>query len=220
MELMNLLQERTLTLRRASEPGVALDEYGGLPVLEGRHVTLRALRPSDAPSLCSFLTAPEVARFITQPPATVEGFERFIAQTSRSRSGKYVCFAVTLKGDDTAIGMFQIREIESRFSTAEWGFALGSSFWGTGIFEEAASLVLEFAFQKLGVHRLEARVAVRNGRGGRALQKVGAVQEGILRRSFFRDGQYLDQVLYTIIEDDWRASRGVSLHAAHAVVLH
>ena len=220
MERINLLPERAVTVRRTAQPGAALDEYGGLPVLEGRHVILRALRTSDASALCAFLTAPEVARFITQPPATVDGFERFIAQTSHVRSGKYVCFAVTLKGNDTAIGMFQIREIEPHFSTAEWGFALGSQFWGTGVFEEAANLVLEFAFQKLGVHRLEARAAVRNGRGGRALQKVGAVQEGVLRRSFFRDGQYLDQVLYTIIDDDWRASRGVSLHAAQAIVLH
>ena len=73
----------------------------------------------------------------------------------------------------------------------------------------AAKLVLDFAFDVVGAHRLEARAAVRNGRGNGALLKMGAVQEGILRRSFQKNGDYLDQVLYAIIEDDWRASQNV-----------
>jgi RimJ/RimL family protein N-acetyltransferase len=149
-----------------------------------------------------------VARFISPPPSTVEGFERFIAWTLRQRTaGTYACFAVTLKGFNTAIGIFQVREMETGFGTAEWGFAIGSPFWGTGVFEEGARLVLEFAFETLGVHRLEARATVKNGRGTGALRKVGAVPEGLLRKSFLRDGEYLDQVLYAIVEDDWRASR-------------
>jgi len=48
---------------------------------------------------------------------------------------------------------------------------------------------------------------VKNGRGNGALRKVGAVQEGLLRRSFLRDGQYLDQVLWTILESDWQGGR-------------
>jgi len=114
---------------------------------------------------------------------------------------------VTLHGFDTAIGIFQVRETEPGFGTAEWGFAIGSPFWGTGVFEEGANLVLEFVFDTIGVHRLEARAAVVNGRGNGALVKLGAVHEGVLRKSFLRNGQYLDQVLYAIVEDDWRAAR-------------
>jgi [ribosomal protein S5]-alanine N-acetyltransferase len=190
---------------------VSSDWQRKLPVLTGEHITLRELRASDAPSLFSLLTTQEVARFISPPPSTVEGFERFIAWTLRQRTaGTYACFAVTLKGFDTAIGIFQVRETEPGFGTAEWGFAIGSPFWGTGVFAEAAQLVLEFAFEKLGVHRLEARAAVRNGRGTGALLKVGAVPEGVLRKSLLRDGEYLDQVMYAIVEDDWRASRDAS----------
>jgi len=61
----------------------------------------------------------------------------------------------------------------------------------------------------LGVSRLEARVSVHNGRGNGALRKVGAVQEGILRRSFLRNGQYHDQTLWTILDEDWRTTRTV-----------
>src|SRR5258705_9326506 len=168
-----------------AEPIVSSDWRRALPVLSGEQVRLRELRTSDAQSLFALLITQEVARFISPPPSTVEGFEKFIAWTQRQRAaGIYACFAVTLKGFDTAIGIFQVRETEPGFGTAEWGFAIGSPFWGTGVFEEGAELVLEFAFDTLGVHRLEARAAVKNGRGNGAPAKVGAVQEGILRKSF------------------------------------
>jgi ribosomal-protein-alanine N-acetyltransferase len=192
----------------ASAEAVSTDWRERLPVLTGEKVMLRDLRPSDAMSLFTLLTTEEVARFISPPPTSVEGFERFIAWAHRQRTaGAYACFAVTLQGNDTAIGIFQLRELEPGFGTAEWGFAIGSPFWGTGIFRQGAELMLQFAFDIVGVHRLEARAAVKNGRGNGALQKIGAVQEGVLRKSFLRNGQYLDQVLYAIVEDEWRATR-------------
>jgi [ribosomal protein S5]-alanine N-acetyltransferase len=197
---------------------VSTDWRTGLPLLSGKRVTLRDLRISDAASLLAMLTTEEVARFISPPPSTVEGFERFIAWTMRQRaSGTYACYAVTLSGFDTAIGIFQVRETEPGFTTAEWGFAIGSPFWGTGVFEESAKLVLEFAFETVGVHRLEARAAVVNGRGNGALIKIGAVNEGVLRKSFLRNGKYLDQVLYSIVDDDWRASREPAASAREVV---
>jgi ribosomal-protein-alanine N-acetyltransferase len=187
---------------------ITTDWQQRLPVLKGAQVVLRELRTSDAPSLLAMLTTEEVSRFISPPPTTVEAFERFIAWTHRMRTaGTYACFAVTVQGFDTAIGIFQVRELEPGFGSGEWGFAIGSPFWGTGVFQEGAELVLAFAFETLGVHRLEARCAVANGRGNGALRKVGAVQEGVLRKSFLRNGEYLDQVLYAIVEDDWRAPR-------------
>ena len=190
---------------------VSTDWRNRLPVMTSKQVVLRELRASDAASLFAMLTTEEVARFISPPPTTVEGFERFIAWTLRQRTaGTYACFAVTLQGFDTAIGIFQLRETEPGFGTAEWGFAIGSEFWGTGVFQQGAELMLEFAFNTVGVHRLEARAAVLNGRGNGALLKMGAVQEGILRKSFQKDGAYLDQVLYAIIEDDWRASQNIA----------
>jgi [ribosomal protein S5]-alanine N-acetyltransferase len=204
---MELLDTQMVTTSSTPEV-VSTDWRQKLPVLASGQVVLRELRASDAQSLFALLTTEEVARFISPPPSTVEGFERFIAWTLRQRAaGSYACFAVTLKGFDTAIGIFQVRETEPGFATAEWGFAIGSPFWGTGVFEEGAHLVLGFAFDTLGVHRMEARAATRNGRGNGALLKVGAVQEGVLRKSFLRNGEYLDQVLYAIVEDDWRATR-------------
>jgi len=181
-----------------------------LPVMTGSMVTLRDLRLSDAPTLLAMLSTEEVARFISPPPTTVEAFERFIAWTHRERAaGNYVCFGVVPHGMDTAVGIFQIRQLEPGFATAEWGFAIGSAYWGTGVFLDAAKRAVDFAFETIGVHRLEARAAVANGRGNGALRKIGATQEGILRKSFLRNGQYLDQTLWTILDEDWRRAKTV-----------
>jgi RimJ/RimL family protein N-acetyltransferase len=191
-------------------PATSSDWRQRLPVLTGTGVTLRELRMSDAPALLALLTVEEVSRFISPPPSTVDGFERFIAWAAREcEAGRYVCFAVVPEGYDTAVGLFQLRQLDPTFGTAEWGFAIGSAFWGSGLFTRGAELVIEFAFDVIGVHRLEARAAVQNGRGNGALRKAGAVQEGILRKSFLRGGTYHDQVLWAILHEDWYRSKAV-----------
>jgi ribosomal-protein-alanine N-acetyltransferase len=208
---VNLSQHLATSTRDQEGLQVTTSDWrSGLPLLSGTTATLRELRLSDAPSLLAMLTTEEVVRFISPPPTTVEGFERFInwAHTQR-QAGNYVCFAVVPAGYETAVGLFQVRQLEPGFATAEWGFALGSSFWGTGIFLECARLVVDFAFEEIGVHRLEARSCVHNGRGNGALRKVGALQEGVLRRSFVRNGERLDQVLWSILREDWYQSKAV-----------
>ena len=201
------------------ETVVSTDWKQGLPTLRAGQVVLRELRASDAASLFALLTTEEVSRFISPPPTTVEGFERFITWAQRQRAaGAYACFAVTVAGYDTAVGIFQVRETGANFETAEWGFAIGSQFWGTGLFQDGANLVLDFAFDTIGVHRLEARAAVKNGRGNGALQKLGATQECLLRKSFLKNGEYLDQVLYAMLDTDWRGSRTIAM--APAVRVH
>jgi len=138
-------------------------------------VTLRALRAADAASLLQLLTDEEVTRFISPPPTTVEGFERFIAWADAQRAaGQYLCYAVVPRNGETAVGIIQVRPLTRGFETAEWGFAVGRPYWGTGLFVDAADLVQAFAFETLSVHRLEARVVVANGRGNGVLRKLGA----------------------------------------------
>ena len=179
-----------------------------LPVLRGAGFELRELRESDAASLYTMLTAEEVARYITPPPASVGGFERFVEYAHRRRrQGEFACFAVVPEGLDTAIGIFQVRALDAQFSTAEWGFALGSPFWGRGLFTEGARLVMAFAFEQIGVNRLEARAMAANERANSALRKVGARKEAVLRQSMAKNGHLHDEHLWAIVETDWRQTR-------------
>ena len=82
-----------------------------------------------------------------------------------------------------------MRALGPGFVIADWGFAIGSEFWGSGMFAEAAEIVLDFTFDVLGTHRLEARAALGNGRGNGAMKKLGAEREGVLRHAFLREGE-------------------------------
>lgn len=189
---------------------VVADWTKGLPIFNGQRMMLRELVKSDATTLLSMLRTEEVAKFISPPPTTPEGFEKFIAWVIRERqAGNQMTFGIVPEGFDHAVGLVQVRAIAPRFSVAEWGFAVGSPFWGTGLFRASARMTLDFVFQHTAVNRLEARAAVQNSRGNGALRKLGAVQEGVLRGSLLKNGQYLDQIMWSILSQDWFQAQAV-----------
>jgi len=192
------------------------DWKNGLPVFKSSRMMLRELVKTDAATLLGLLKTDEVARFISPPPTTPEGFEKFIQWAIGQRqAGNQMTFGMVPEGYDHAVGIVQVRAIAPNFSVAEWGFAVGSAFWGTGLFLASARTAVDFAFQHTGVNRLEARAAVQNGRGNGALRKLGAVQEGILRGSLLKDGKYLDQIMWSIVASDWYKTNAISNATVH-----
>ena len=190
----------------APSPSPVAQWRQALPSLRGERLTLRELRVEDGPALLPLIAAPEVTRFMSPPPEAPNWFATFITATARERqAGRYAGFAIVPHGQDEPVGLVQIRQLEPGFSTAEWGIAVGSAWWGKGLFEDTGRLVLGFAFETLGVHRLEARVAAQNARGNAAVGKLGAVAEGLLRRALrTSDGTTHDQILWAWLDDEWR----------------
>ncbi|MCA1585439.1 MAG: GNAT family N-acetyltransferase [Acidobacteria bacterium] len=195
------------------------------PTPRGRMADLRAVERRDARALLTLLSSEEVSRFAAPAATNLDAFERFIDwSAAQGLERRQFCFAVVPHGT-TAVGLFQVRAIEHGFRSAEWGFAIAFAFWGTGLSADASALVLDF--DTLGAHRLEARAVAMNARGTGALLKVGAVQEAVLRRAFLCDdghqpvadmaapnagwtsstGCYVDQVLWSILDEDWRHTR-------------
>jgi ribosomal-protein-alanine N-acetyltransferase len=167
-----------------------------LPVLRGSGMRLRELQVSDAASLCALLTTEDVARFISPPPASVAAFEDFIRWSHvRRAQGRYICFGIVPEGYEAAVGIFQIQLVAGE--TAEWGFVLGSPFWGTGLFTEGAIALLDFAFDGIGLELVAARASVANGRGNGALRKIGAVREELIPNGVLHNGILLDQYYWT-----------------------
>jgi Acetyltransferase (GNAT) domain len=99
---------------------------------------------------------------------------------ARACAGRFVCFGIVPDGHEHTAGIIQVRSVAPNFEVAEWGFAIGSNFWGRGVFPVAAREVMAFTFNTLRGHRVGARATVENGRGNGALQKIGATREGLL----------------------------------------
>lgn len=180
----------------------------GLPTLRSHHVVVRELEDTDAASLLLMIGHPDVARFLGTPPSSVEGFEAFVRWTHRRRAeGAYACFGIVPADRTHAVGFVQVRALEADFRTAEWGFALGRPYWGSGLFAEAATRVIGFAFDVLGVQRLQARSARDNHRCHAALRRLGARRLAVLRDAFETDGHYQDELVWGLRAADWPVPR-------------
>ena len=175
-----------------------------LPTLVGRVVTLREPVTQDLGPLVDLLSIGDATRFGLEEPVSDVGVQELIERFSRERTdGVAVTYVITLATARTIVGLVQVRQLDPSFEAAEWECTIAPSSRGSGIFLEAARLVGSFAFGTLGAHRLEARVLLQNGRAHGALRKLGAVQEGILRRSVRRAGEYFDQILWSLLKEDW-----------------
>jgi RimJ/RimL family protein N-acetyltransferase len=178
----------------------------GLPELSDGTMVLRELRLRDAPSLLAHLNHSRVFQYTAPCPSSVDGFRRFIRWThAERRRGRHACYGIIPPKQTNPVGIVQIWPIDHDFSTAEWGFVLGESYWGTGLFMHTARLFLDAVFGSFGVFRLEARAVDANGRGNGVLRKLGAICEGQLRGGF-RDGEAVSaHVMWSILAPEWVA---------------
>jgi RimJ/RimL family protein N-acetyltransferase len=175
-----------------------------LPTLSARLVTLREPTPSDLRPLMDLLLLADASRFGIDEPLSEMAVQQLLDRIARDReAGVAFTFLVTISSSRAIAGLVQARQIDLSWESAEWECTLAPSWRGTGAFLEAARLVGSFAFGTVGVHRLESRVLLQNGRANGALRKLGAVQEGVLRESVRRGSTYLDQVLWSVLKEDW-----------------
>ncbi len=175
-----------------------------LPTLAGRVVVLREIGQQDLGPLVELLSLSDATRFGLDEPVGEISAQELIDRAPRDRAaGLSFTYAITVAASRTVVGVLQVRQLDPSFEAAEWECTLAPSARGSGVFLEAARLAGSFTFSTLGAHRLEARVLLQNGRGNGALRKLGAAQEGVLRRSIRRGGEYFDQVLWSMLKEDW-----------------
>jgi RimJ/RimL family protein N-acetyltransferase len=208
----------SITANNTATASIAIatsDWRHALPVLSGNKVMLRQLEVSDAPLLFAMLTSEEVSRFISPPPTTVEAFEKFIIWTHAERqAGRYACFAVVPHGVKHRGRFVPAAPTRKGLRDSRVGLRARLGILGHRNLRRQRQLVVDFAVETLKVCRLEARACVANGRGNGALRKLGAVQEGVLRRSFLKNGQFLDQMLWSILAEEWRQAKALWAPAA------
>jgi len=180
------------------------DWQTALPPLAGRVVTLREPASSDVGALMDLLSIGDACRFGLEGAVTELSVRQLIDGMRRSRAeGLAFTYVAVVTAARAVVGLIQVRQLEPSFESAEWECVVAPSWRGTAVFLETARLVGSFAFSAVGVYRLESRVLVQNGRANGAMRKIGAVEEGVLRRSTRRGSEYLDQVLWSVLKDDW-----------------
>src|SRR5215203_2995983 len=176
----------------------------GVPLLHGDLTTLREVAASDVHSLFTLFSNPAVTAYMAPPPPTLAKFAGFVEWSHQQRAqGRGVCFGVVPDGMTAAVGILQVR-LDSTLPGAEWGFVLSAHFWSTGVFSDAATVLVEFAFAAMRVERLEARIALRNRRAHAAVQKLGAVFESTVAGTSPLGIPRDPEAVWTMREPDWR----------------
>lgn len=115
-------------------------------------------------------------------------------------SGSAYIFAIRLKDNPTIIGGVGLG-IDKTNNKAEMGYWLDEQYWNKGMVTEAAKALVQFGFDTLELKRIFATHFTHNEASGRIMQKIGMQKEGILQAYTLKDGQYLDHIVYAIINE-------------------
>ncbi|NJN64261.1 MAG: GNAT family N-acetyltransferase [Acidobacteria bacterium] len=181
-----------------------------MPRLRAARLTLRPLIPADVPALFEVFGDSEVMRYWSRPPlaslADADALLHEIHEGFRTRS--FLQWGIEIDDQDGIAGTCTLFRIERAHRRAEIGFALGRRHWGRGFASEAAARAVGFAFESLGLHRIEADADPRNARSLRLLEGLGFVREGILRERYHVNGEIQDAVILGLLRAVWIRRRG------------
>ena len=98
------------------------------------------------------------------------------------------------------IALYAVKRLP--YSSAFVGYAMDEIYVGKGIVTEAVNMVVRFAFEQIGLHRVEAYVSTQNSASMRVLEKAGFQQEGLLRKLLYINGHWVDHYMYARLEDE------------------
>ena len=168
---------------------------------EGRHVRLEPLALAHLPAFLRHYD-PEVYRFLSRAPvAPTEEALRAHLEGLLGEPGR-VNWAI-LFGKEVA-GRISVLAPEPEHAKLELGTMLFKPFWGSPANKEAKYLLLRHAFEVLRAERVQFKVDLRNERSQRALEALGAVREGVLRKNRrLPDGAFRDDVVYSVLKEEW-----------------
>jgi RimJ/RimL family protein N-acetyltransferase len=170
----------------------------------GRLVVLRRPQPADLAAMVRWYRDPEIARltrYQTRPMTTAE-IERFFKQ--RLLSADALAYFILEKASARLVGFTTFSALDIDNGSVLFHITLGErDAWGRGLGTEATGLMLEHAFERLGLHRVGLSVFSYNERAIRAYEKAGFVIEGRLRDAIVRDGRYFDEIQMGALAREW-----------------
>ncbi|MCB9450046.1 MAG: GNAT family N-acetyltransferase [Anaerolineaceae bacterium] len=171
--------------------------------LEGDFVWLEPLSADHAADLAA-VAEPDIFTYHFPPPEFSEsGFEQLI--NHMKRLSNWLLFAIVWKSTGRAVGVTAFIDFSEQHRSVEIGFTwIGKAYQGTAINPEIKYLMLRHAIEEQNCLRVQIKTDSRNQHSQRAIEKLGAVREGLLRKHMvMHDGHVRDTVIYSITDDDW-----------------
>jgi RimJ/RimL family protein N-acetyltransferase len=178
-----------------------------VPMLTGGRVRLRPLGKADALDLFAVHSDARVMRYWSHPAWTE--LEQAIARIEELDRGnataEFYTWAATIDGSDRLIGTVSLFALNRTQQRAEVGYALASPMWGHGYATDMLRIAIGFAFDSVGLSRLEADIDPRNAASCRLVERVGFVREGLLRERWRVAGEVTDSAIYGLLRHEYVA---------------
>ncbi|HEX6964412.1 MAG TPA: GNAT family protein [Gemmatimonadaceae bacterium] len=175
-------------------------------ILEGRHVRLEPLALAHHADLCAVGLDDELWRFTVSRIRSADEMHAYIESALHAQTtGTALPFATIDRASGRAVGSTRFGNISVVDRRVEIGWTwLGRAYQRTALNTEAKYLMLRHAFEVLGCIRVELKTDVLNVRSRAAILRLGAIEEGILRRhTVTASGRVRDTVYYSILDDEW-----------------
>ena len=181
-------------------------------MLKSKRLNIRELELKDINNVHQLHSLPETDEFNTLGiPETIQVTEKILSgwlnEQNQQPRNSYV-FAIDLKDDKKFIGLIAINLGKEKYKTAEVWFKVHKDFWRKGYTTEALMKLLEFGFDQLQLHRIEAGCAVDNIASSKVLEKVGMTREGMKRKKLPIRGEWKDNYFYAILDEDFNNRLG------------
>ncbi|MDO4168929.1 MAG: GNAT family N-acetyltransferase [Lachnospiraceae bacterium] len=180
--------------------------YLGTVALTTDRLVLRRYRKDDAQQIYqNYGSDPKVNRYITWKPCqTLEGTKDFIEMHLQQYRSNQAFYGWAITFNDEVIGSIGTYHFDEENESCELGYNIGSNYWNQGIATEAVNKVLDFLFQRVGLHKVYASFHEKNTASGRVLEKVGMIYEGTAKEAIKEsDGSYADLIYHCIFQSDW-----------------
>ena len=180
--------------------------FKDLPELETERLKLRLFKDTDAEALYEACSDEKVTRFLSFDTYTSmdDAYNRleFLKEEYEKLTEPPV-WAITIKGENKAIGSINYLHVKEKHSVAEIGYWLASKHWNKGIMTEAVKEVLKFGFENMGLNKVIIQCDARNIGSYRVMEKCGLVHEGTLRQERFSKGEFIDIKTYSILKEEY-----------------
>lgn len=175
--------------------------FSPFPQLQTERLILKRLTPEDAPSLFEMRSNPEVMKYIDRPLAkTVDDATALIQVISDLlEKNEAITWGIFLNNDACIRGTIGFWRIEKENHRAEIGYLLHPMLQGKGFMQEAIESVIDFGFETMRLHSIEANVKPENKASEKLLLRNGFVQEGYFKENYFFDGAFRDTVVYSLL---------------------
>lgn len=177
----------------------------------GKKINLRSINQKDVQSIYEHVKDPRITRYLLiKQPYTIKMARDFVKRAQADdKKKKAYHFGIEDKESKKIIGMISLRSWSHEHRHAEVGYWLGLKYHRQGIMSEALKLVLNFAFKRAKLVRVQAGVMRSNMASASLLKKVGFKYEGCLRKYFLNNGRWQDDLRFSILEQEYNKKRPV-----------